>query len=222
MNARISDPDVRRAQIFELAAKIMTEQGYERTSLADIAGAAGLTKAGVYHHIPSKETLLLGIMNYGMDLFESRVLREAEAVRDPEERLRTCMAGHIRLITQGRSKEVTVILHESRALHGEGARQINARKKRYIRFLEQAFQELAGLGRLGPVHPTVAAFAFLGMINWIYQWYRPDGRIDEEELIRSMSELFFHGVLRRSGAPLRIVRKPSAKRAASGAKRGRR
>ena len=225
MNVRITEPDVRRAQIFELAAKIMTEQGYERTSLADIAAAAGLTKAGVYHHIPSKETLLLGIMNYGMELFETRVLRAIEAIPDPVDRLRACMAGHLRLVTQGRSKEVTVILHESRALRGEAAREINDRKKRYIRFLERTFREIAAAGRLGPVDPTVAAFAFLGMINWTYQWYRPGGRLDESALIASMTEIFFHGALgdrRGNREPSHARPGEPSRRGARGRSRGRR
>ena len=71
------------------------EKGYEGTSVQEIADACGLTKAGLYHHIQSKEQLLIEIMNYGMDVFEERVLSEVEHIADPVERLKACMARNI-------------------------------------------------------------------------------------------------------------------------------
>jgi len=45
----------------------------------------------------------------------------------------------------------------------------------------------------GSVKPRAAAFALLGMINWIYQWYRPAGALDEENLVQQYTEVFFGG-----------------------------
>ena len=41
--------------------------------------------------------------------------------------------------------------------------------------------------------PRASAFALLGMINWIYQWYRPEGALQEESLVREYTEIFFAG-----------------------------
>ena len=40
-------------------------------------------------------------------------------------------------------------------------------------------------------------FAMLGMINWIYQWYRPGGRLDEDTLADALTDLFLGGILGR-------------------------
>jgi TetR/AcrR family transcriptional regulator, cholesterol catabolism regulator len=189
-----TDHKGRHREILETAARLICEKGYEGASIQDIADACGMTKAGLYHHIRSKEHLLLEIMNYGMDVFEEQVLSQVVSIADPVERLRTCMEKNILLVTRGWSKEVTIILHEHATLTGEAKVQINARKKRYVRFLETSFAEAARAGRIRPINPKVAAFAFLGMVLWIYKWFRPDGAVPEQALVREMQDLLFGGL----------------------------
>jgi AcrR family transcriptional regulator len=199
-SAETSDPKQRRRAILETAARVICERGYEGASIQDIADACSLTKAGLYHHIRSKEHLLLEIQNYGMDVFEEQVLHQVLSIADPLERLKTCMAKNILLVTRGWSKEITIILHEHATLTGEARAQINARKKRYVRFLEGSFAEAVRAGRLRPVNPKVAAFGFLGMVLWIYKWFKPDGEIKEDDLVREMQDLFFGGLVADDGA----------------------
>jgi AcrR family transcriptional regulator len=191
----------RRQALLEAAASVIWERGYEATSIQEIASACGLTKAGLYHHIRSKEQLLVEIMNHGLDLFEERVLGPLRPIADPIERLRECMAKNVLMVTRAWSKEILIILHEHATLQGEARAQVNARKKRYVRFLESSFAEAVRDGRLRPVNPRVAAFAFLGMVLWIYQWYRPDGAISEAQLVEQMQSLFFGSLERPTVTP---------------------
>jgi AcrR family transcriptional regulator len=184
----------RRRAVLETAARVICERGYEASSIQDIADACGLTKAGLYYYIRSKEDLLLEIMSYGMDVFEERVLEPALSIGDPVERLKACMEKNIFLVTEGWSKEVTIILHEHGTLTGAAREQINARKRRYVHVLESSFEEAMREGRIRPVEPRVAAFAFLGQVLWIYKWFRPDGRIPAVRLAREMQDLFFGGL----------------------------
>ena len=188
------DPRDRRREILETAARLICANGYNGTSLRDIAEACGLTKAGLYHHCRSKEHLLIEIMSYGMDIFEEQVLLQVMPIEDPVERLRTCMRKNVLLVTEDRTKEVTIILHQHDTLTGEARAQIDARKKRYVRFLETSFTEAIRDGRLRPIQPKVAAFSFLGQVLWIYKWFRPDGTIPAEELAVEMEKLFFDGL----------------------------
>ncbi len=184
-----------RREILRTAARLFQERGYDATSMQDIASALDLSKAALYHHFESKDEILFQIMNYGMDIFEERVLRAVRPIADPEERLRACIRLHIQLVLRGREREITVILHENRALPAEPGKRINARKKAYIVYLEALIAEVQRR-RLAQaaVHPRVAAFALLGMINWIYQWYRPEGLIQEADLIRQYTDLLFSGI----------------------------
>ena len=60
--------------------------------MTDVAEAEGLTKAGLYHHISSKESLLYTVLNYGLDLTESYVMEPLKSIGDPVERLKTMIA----------------------------------------------------------------------------------------------------------------------------------
>jgi len=203
------DHATRQGQILEVAARVFCERGYEATSMGDVAAAVGMTKAGLYHHIAGKEDLLAAIMSYGMDLFEEQVLARTEGIADPLERLRQTLKGHLLLVLRDRPKEVTVVLHEGGALPAAARARLDARKKRYIRFLEKTIRELQMRKVARPVDPTVAAFALLGMVNWTYQWFHTGGRLDEETLAESMTQFFLHGLV----APLPGAARPRARRA---------
>jgi AcrR family transcriptional regulator len=170
----------RTAQIYEAAARVFCENGFGQSSMADVAAAVDMTKAGVYHHIASKDELLFGIMSYGMDVFEERVLDRVEKIRDPLERLRATIRGHL--------------LH---ALHGDYRTRIDRRKRRYVRFLKETFRELQQKGFIREIDPRVATFALLGMINWTYHWYNTDGRLRDTDLAEAYIDLFLSGLLSR-------------------------
>jgi AcrR family transcriptional regulator len=195
------DRPTRQAQILETAARIFCEKGFDKASMEDVADAVGLTKAGLYHHIGSKDELLFAIMSYGMDLFEEKVLNRVMTIADPLDRLKAALRGHVLLVIRDRPKEVTVILHETNALKGRFRDRIDARKKRYIKFLEKTFREMIKSGAARRVDPSAAAFAMLGMINWIYQWYRPGGRLNDEAVADALSDVFLGGILARPSGP---------------------
>ncbi|MGE5186028.1 MAG: TetR/AcrR family transcriptional regulator [Acidobacteriota bacterium] len=195
MNSGTSGGSPKLRRILERAARLIFEKGYEGTSMQDIADACGLTKAGLYHHVSTKEALLVAIMEYGMDLFEEVVLARVEHITDPLERLRKTMACNLDLVTQDSSKEVTIILHEHQTLTGEAHKTINARKKRYVRFLEHSFREAMDAGQIRKVDPTLASFSLLGTVLWTYKWYRPDGRLPPQQLADGMIDLFFLGLV---------------------------
>jgi TetR/AcrR family transcriptional regulator, cholesterol catabolism regulator len=181
-------------RILERAARLIFEKGYEGTSMQDIADACGLTKAGLYHHVATKEALLLLIMEYGMDLFDEVVLARVEHIADPLERLKKTMACNIELVLTDSSKEVTIILHEHQTLTGDAQKRINSRKKRYVRFLEDSFRAAMAAGQVRTVDPTLASFSLLGTVLWTYKWYRPDGRLTPQQLSDGTIDLFFNGL----------------------------
>jgi TetR/AcrR family transcriptional regulator, cholesterol catabolism regulator len=190
--------DHRYHEILEGAARLIFQRGYEATSMQEIAEACGLTKAGLYHHIKTKEALLLAIQHYGMDMFDDMVLAKVGDIADPVARLRECMARNIALVTQDASKEVLIILHEHQTLTGTARDEINVRKKRYVRFLESAFREASERGQIRTVDATLAAFSFLGVVLWTYKWYRADGKLTSRQLSDGMIDLFFEGLMPRS------------------------
>ncbi|HEY0251273.1 MAG TPA: TetR/AcrR family transcriptional regulator [Kofleriaceae bacterium] len=193
MNSRISGSKLR--SILQQAARLIYLRGFDGTSMQDIADACGMTKAGLYHHIATKEALLLAIMHYGMDLFEERVLAPVQEIADPLERLRATMANNVQLVTHDETKEVTIILHEHSTLTGTAQQEINARKKSYVQFLQRTIAEAIERGQIRNVDPTIAAFSFLGTVLWIYKWWKPTGPLSPKELADGIADLYFQGLV---------------------------
>jgi AcrR family transcriptional regulator len=183
------------SHVYRVAAEIMCHKGYEATSMNDIAEAAGLTKAGIYHYIRGKEDLLFGIMMYAMDNVEQGIIAPAREVADAEERLRTILERHTKSVTEGVGA-ITIVLDEMTALTPAHRRLITARKRAYLDFIRETLKQLAAEGKLRSVNPTIAAFSLLGMILWISRWYRRDGKITPEAALKDYLEIGMNAVVR--------------------------
>src|ERR1041384_3635386 len=105
-----------RNRVFEVAAEVFHRKGYDNTSMSDVATAAGLTKAGLYHHVSSKESLLYTVLDSGLDFTEAYVMKPLEEITEPLERLKTMIDLHLRLVLEERNLEVTGLLHECKSL----------------------------------------------------------------------------------------------------------
>ena len=185
----------RRAQIIEKAAHLFCVKGYDSTSMSDIADAVGITKAGLYYFVESKEHLLYLITDYGLDLLDDLVRNPLSSVDDPEELLRQLIERHIKMLIH-RPREVTIILHERTALHGVYREKIVQRKKQYIEYVRQLLTQLSNEGKSKDVDTAAATFFLLGALNWIYQWYKEDGALSEKQLVDELTKLFSHGFLK--------------------------
>ena len=189
----VADP---RQEILRAAARLFQQQGYDATSMNDVAAALKLSKGGLYHHFQSKDEILFDLMNHAMDITEDRVINPVKAIADSEERLRMLIRRHIAVVLSERDREITVMLHENHPLSPTLRKRINARKKDYVHFLENLIAEVQrARGSKGTVSARAAAFAVLGMINWIYQWYSPEGSLQEESLAQQYTEILFQGAL---------------------------
>ncbi len=199
-----------RQEILRTAARLFQQRGYDATSMNDIAAALKLSKGGLYHHFQSKDEILFEIMNHAMEITQERVVKPVHGIVDPEERLRALIRRHIEVVLSPQDREITVMLHENHPLPPSLRKRINARKKEYVHFLERLLAEVQQKrNEKNPktwetqtkshfakrrVSPRAAAFALLGMINWIYQWHKPEGELQAQNLIPQFTDLVFGGI----------------------------
>jgi AcrR family transcriptional regulator len=201
-----------RQEILRTAARLFQQRGYDATSMNDVAAALKLSKGGLYHHFQSKDEILFEIMNHAMELTQERVIAPVRGIAGPAERLRALIRLHLEVVLSPRDREITVMLHENHPLPPALRKRINARKKEYIHFVEGLIADVQkdvqkeGHGETrkesardrpvrSAVSPRAAAFALLGMINWIYQWYKPEGELQASSLIPQFTALIFGGIL---------------------------
>jgi len=183
-----------RQEILRVAARLFQQQGYDATSMNDVAAALKLSKGGLYHHFQSKDEILFDLMVHALDITQERVIDPLHGITDPEERLRKLIRLHVEVVLSARDREITVLLHENHPLPPSLRKRVNLRKKEYIHFLEKLVEEVQHQRQSKQiVSARAATFALLGMINWIYQWYKPEGPLNAEQLATQFTEIFFSG-----------------------------
>ncbi len=206
LNARNSvQGNGRAAEVYRMAAQIILQKGYDATSVADIAQALGITKAGLYHYIHGKTQLLFDIMQYGLDELDREVARPAHRIADAETRLRFMIAMHARIVTRGHGA-VTILVDEARALTPVQNRKIVRRKREYFDFLRATLEEMKSQRTLRDVNVTVAAFGLLGMINWLSRWYQAGGPLDEQQIAGEIVDIALNGLVRPAARGRRGLR----------------
>jgi AcrR family transcriptional regulator len=199
--------DGRAAEVYQTAAQIILEKGYDATSVSDIAEALGITKAGLYHYIHGKTQLLFDIMQYGLDELDREVAEPAKKIADAETRLRFMIGMHARIVTRGEGA-VTILVDEVRALTPAQNRKITRRKRAYLDFFRATLEQMKAERKLRDVDLTVAAFSLLGMINWLSRWYKADGPLDERQISEAVVDIALNGLTRpaaRGRRDLRVI-----------------
>lgn len=166
--------------------------------MANIAEAVGITKAGLYHFVQSKEELLFTLMAFSMERLEQDVIEPARAIGDPVERLKATVRGHLESVMQVTTpvgNPLTIILQEPTGLSPDKAAEIKARKSAYSTFIRETLEEIRDAGGLASFDPRLATFSILGIILWVARWHRPDGPLPVSDIVDQLSQIALRGVL---------------------------
>jgi AcrR family transcriptional regulator len=75
-----------RARIQDVALELFTEQGYEATSLREIAERLGVTKAALYYHFKTKEDIVVSLIEDRITALEELIVWAQEHGNTPETR----------------------------------------------------------------------------------------------------------------------------------------
>lgn len=184
---------MQREAIIRTAAQIFRQKGYHATSMQDIAEAVQLRKASLYHHIRSKQELLLVILDEALDQLIADIQPVAESSLPPDQKLRTAMKLYIERITSN-ADLAAVLLLEHRNLDPEFRRSHIHRRDRFETFWRRIVREGVESGVFQPTDDVVASFALLGVQNWLVTWYREGGRLSPDQLADQFAGLFLNGL----------------------------
>ena len=174
------------------AAREFALRGYDRTSMRDLARASGVSLAGVYYYVQSKEELLFLIQSRNFEAVIAGMRDALRGVTDPVERLQRFIDNHLDYFATHMA-EMKVLSREADALEGDFLQRVNDMKRLYTRALMDVLADIEKSH--GPAHATrrVAAYSLFGMMNWIYTWYDPLGDLGVELLSQNICRLFLGG-----------------------------
>ncbi len=164
----------RRSEVIRAAAKLFAERGYDRTTMQDLADAAGLAAGGLYHYVGSKEAILIAICD---ELMEPLLAAADELAEPGLEPLVQLWVAHV----VAHRDHVLVFQQERHVIEREPQWQhVRQTRKRFEQVLKGRLdEELRGVQG---VDSGLLLLALLGMVNHLPQWYRPRGRLTPERI----------------------------------------
>jgi AcrR family transcriptional regulator len=184
--------DHRRDRLLGAAARTFAQQGYDGTSMRDLAKASEMSLAGMYYYVKGKEDLLFQIQKACFDEVTRGAQEALAAVHGPDARLAAFVRHHVSFFAS-HMPEMKVLAHEAESLSGDLLDAVRLQKRRYVDLLVGLLAALDGGSADQRARRHVAAYTLFGMMNWIYTWYDPAGPVDARELADIITQLFLNG-----------------------------
>ncbi len=181
--------------ILRTAARIFAEKSYHSTSMRDISRATNVSLAGLYHYCKSKEELLFLIQDNCFGRVLERLEQRLLEVADPVTKLGIFIENHLSFFAANMS-EMKVLSHEAESLRGDLYTHVSTRKDNYTKLARKILREVQeNQDSKQQIDLTVATYALFGMMNWIYNWYDPHGKLKVSDLADNLLKLFLNGFL---------------------------
>jgi AcrR family transcriptional regulator len=181
--------------ILRSAARIFAEKSYHSTSMRDISRATNVSLAGLYHYCKSKEELLFLIQDNCFGRVLERLEQRLQDVDDPIAKLGIFIENHLSFFAANMA-EMKVLSHEAESLRGDLYTHVSTRKDKYTKLARKILREVQETDNSKePIDLTVATYALFGMMNWIYNWYDPQGKLKVSDLADNVMKLFLNGFM---------------------------
>jgi AcrR family transcriptional regulator len=184
-----------REDILEAAAQVFRQKGFHGASMADIAEAVNLQKASLYHHVTSKQEILLEILDRALQLLLERISGITNQNIPADKKLRLMIREYMQILAEN-GDLATVLLFEHRALERrQHARHVPSRDKFELLWRDALADGVDNkLFKCDDIALTVRAV--LGLMNWTITWYRPDGEKTIQQIADDYSNLLLNGLLK--------------------------
>jgi AcrR family transcriptional regulator len=187
-------PRRRQQEVLDAAARVFHAKGYESTSIQDIAEEVGILKGSLYYYIRSKEDLLYEILKSVHDDALANIERLDLVEGGALEKVRAFVTAHLTFNAENLTR-MGVFFHDFRSLADDRHADIATARDVYEQKLRAIIRQGQVEETICPdIDPKVSAIAVMGMLNWIYQWYRPGGGRSIGELAEGFSDLVVSGL----------------------------
>jgi AcrR family transcriptional regulator len=174
---------IRRRQVLTVASELFAKKGFEATSIRDIATAAGMMGGSLYYHFASKEDLYIAVQDASISKIFDAVSKAILAPNGPWERLEAAAVAHAEAMLDRSGFRVLVTPLFPPGLNANVVRELVEQRDRFERMIEAVILDL-------PLPTNVDRRIFqrnyLGAINWIPVWFKPDGTLKPADIARQL------------------------------------
>ncbi|HYD76579.1 TetR/AcrR family transcriptional regulator [Ramlibacter sp.] len=185
--AGVNGADTRRA-VRKAAIERIWRHGYEAMNLRDLAADVGLRLGSLYNHVPQKQEFLAELIEEIMLELLQDFAQRMEGLDDPRERLLAFVRFHIEWHT-ARRQETFIGNMELRSLTPEQYDRVIGLRKDYEAQVRAIVTDGRKAGQWDVDDVRITTLALLSLLTGISTWYREDGRLSQEKLIRIYQRL---------------------------------
>jgi TetR/AcrR family transcriptional regulator, cholesterol catabolism regulator len=180
--------------IVSAAAKVFQTKGYHAATVRDIAEAVGILKGSLYHHFESKEALLYLVVKEPIAQMFQTISAIAEADFTATEKIRRAILAHLEAFDR-HYPHLFVYLREREAVKRRFREMIGFSPKEYERCWQQIIREGVEKREFRrDLDIQVTSYGLLGMLNWAYKWYDPQGRLSVQQVAEQFTSLALAGL----------------------------
>jgi TetR/AcrR family transcriptional regulator len=169
-----------RDAILQQAAQLFAERGYAGSSMNELAAAAGVSKASLYHYFTDKYQLLAAIAEGHIDRLVALVAEVEARALAPEPRLRELIGRFVDEYADAHAHH-QVLVQDLKYLDAVDRARIRGKERTVVDAFAAAIAGAhPGLGTARLDQPLT--MLLFGMINWMFTWFREDGRLGYRDM----------------------------------------
>lgn len=183
----------RKKKIADVASDIFATDGYHKASINQIAKACDMSKSLIYHYYPSKQDILYHAMIYHvrhLDRMAQAVIAEDLPAKDALQRI---IKDYLYVYSETVSQH-HLMINELSSLSRTQKKEVISLQNNVVK----AFSNLAEGITKAPIRKhkakSVLAMLMLGMINWTYIWFKPNGPVTTDQLASIITKMFIGGL----------------------------
>ncbi len=188
----IVDPKSAKGRLLKAAARLFRDNGFERTTVRELAKEVGIQSGSLFHHYASKQEILRNVVEQTILLNTELMQLSISQNQTSQDKLQALILCELQSILIDTGNEMSVLVYEWRGLNEHNQAQILALRDKYeqlwLDILNQAYQE--GLITL---QPNILRRLLTGAISWSVNWYNPKGDLSLEELAQMTLSLALKG-----------------------------
>ena len=188
------DHEEKRLAILRKAAAFFSENGFDRSSMNQLATACGVSKALIYHYYDSKDALLFDIVFTHLGDLLAAVQAVEGRSADPEANLRAIIRTILLAYRDADAQHQLQTDAMSSLPETERAALVDIQRQLVAIVAEALRAVTPDVFRTSPEKLRPATMALFGMLNWFYMWHRPGRGLSREDYANLVTDLVLRGV----------------------------
>jgi AcrR family transcriptional regulator len=186
----------KRAALIRKAARAFSARGFYNTSLDDIAAELGVTKPALYYYVKNKEEILYACHLIASELGAQAMTFAESLPGSGLDRVVSLARRYVELLTG--EFGASAVLTEFDALQPGNRKTIVAARDRFDRRFRALIAKGVEDGSIRQVDPKLTVFFFMGSVNWMTHWFRPDGAYSGQEMADRFADYLRESIRARS------------------------